>query len=157
MIQIMKAEEKHVPAIGELWWEFMLVHQQADPIYTPREGAVPSFVENHLRRFMKSEDGLALVALDGEKIVGYALAEILPPSPGFKRDKYGEIDQLAVTASHRRTGIGEMLLGEIMKWFQSNNIDRVELQNTAKNPLANSFWQKQGFEIYQYTRFKKIK
>jgi ribosomal protein S18 acetylase RimI-like enzyme len=50
-----------------------------------------------------------------------------------------------------------MLLGEIMKWFQSNNIDRVELQNTAKNPLANSFWQKQGFEIYQYTRFKKIK
>ena len=157
MINIVKAEEKHVPAIGELWWEFMLVHQQADPIFTPREGAIPGFVDHHLRRFMKSEDGLVLVALDGNEVVGYSLAEIVAASPSFKREKYGEIDQLAVTASYRRKGIGKMMYTRIIKWFQSKNIDRVELQTTTKNPLANSFWQKHGFEIYQNNQFKKIK
>ena len=79
-------------------------------------------------------------------------------SPSFKREKYGEIDQLAVTGSYRRKGIGKMLYARIIKWFSSKNIDRVELQTTTKNPLANSFfWQKHGFETYQNNQFKKIK
>ena len=157
MIEIIKAEEKHVADIGNLWWEFMEVHQNADPIFTPREGSIPGFIENHLRRFMKSEDGFVLVALEGEKVIGYALVEIMAASPGFKREKYGEIDQMAITANCRRNGVGEKMFAAIMIWFQSKSINRVELQTTAKNVLANAFWQKHGFEIYQHTLYKKSK
>jgi ribosomal protein S18 acetylase RimI-like enzyme len=156
MIEIVKAEEKHMAEIGQLWWEFILFHQDIDPIYTSLEGAIPGFIENHLRHFMESEDGLVLVAVDGTKVVGYSLSEVHRISPGLKREKYGYIDDMAVTASYRRKGIGEKLFAEITKWFQSKDIDRVELGTLAKNVVANSFWQKQGFTVYRYTLYKEI-
>ena len=156
MIAIVKAEEEHVTAIGKLWWEFMEIHQQADAIFTPREGAIPGFQENYLRRFMRSENGLVLVALDGEKVIGYSLSEIMGPSPGFKREEYGSFDQMAITADYRKKGIGEKMFAEIMKWFESRNIDRVEIQTASRNGMANSFWHKLGFEIFQYNLYKNI-
>jgi len=156
MIEIFRAEEKHVTVIGKLWWEFMIFHQNIDHIFTPHEGSVLGFEENQVRRLMKSEDGLALVVLDGIKVVGYSLAEVHIPNPGFRREKYGYIDDAAVTASHRRKGMGQMMLVEITKWFRANDIKRIELGTLAKNMVANSFWQKQGFTIYRYTLYKDI-
>jgi ribosomal protein S18 acetylase RimI-like enzyme len=155
-IKIVKAEEKHVTAIGQLWWDFMEFHQKVEPIFTPREGSIPGFEENHVRQIMKSEDGLALVALDKGRVVGYSLSEIRGPSPGFKRERYGYVHDMAVTASYRRRGIGEKMLAEITKWFQSKDIERVELGTTAQNVVANSFWQKQGFTVYRHTLYKSV-
>ena len=157
MIEIVKAEEKHVTAVGKLWWEFMIFHQNVEPIFTPREGAIPGFEENQIRRLMKSVDGQVLVALDGTKVVGYSLSEIRGPSPGFKRGEYGYIDEMAVTANYRHKGIGEKMFAETVKWFHSRNIERVEIHTTAKNVVANSFWQKQGFAVYMNTLYKEIK
>ena len=70
MIEIIRAEEKHVTAIGKLWWELMIFHQNIDHIFTPVEGSSLSFEENMVRRLMRSADGLALVALDDAKVVG---------------------------------------------------------------------------------------
>ena len=156
MIKIVKAEEKHVADIGRLWWEFILFHQDIDPIWTPLEGSIPGFIENHLRRFMKSEDGLVLVSGDKGKVVGYSLSEIHRISPGLKREKYGYIDEMAVTANYQRRGIGEKMLADIMRWFQSNDIKRVELGTTTQNLVGNSFWQKQGFMIYMNTLYKNV-
>ena len=156
MIEIVKAEEKHIAEIGQLWWEFILFHQDIDPIYTSLDGAIPGFIENHLRHFMESEDGLVLVAVDGKKVVGYSLSEIHRISPGLKRDKYGYIDDMAVTLNYRRKGIGEMMFTEIMNWFRAKDIRRLELGTLAKNVVANSFWQKQGFTVYRYTLYKNI-
>ena len=142
--------------IGRLWWEFILFHQDIDPIWTPLEGSIPGFIENHLRRFMKSEDGLVLVAGDKGKVIGYSLSEIRRNSPGLKREKYGYIDEMAVTANYQRRGIGEKMLAEIMRWFQSNDIKRVELGTTTQNVVGNSFWQKQGFMIYMNTLYKNV-
>ena len=156
MIEIVEAEEKHIAEIGQLWWEFILFHQDIDPIYTSLDGTIPGFIENHLRHFMESEDGLVLAAVDGKKVVGYSLSEIHRISPGLKRDKYGYIDDMAVTLNYRRKGIGEMMFTEIMKWFRSKDIRRLELGTLAKNVVANSFWRKQGFTVYRYTLYKNI-
>jgi ribosomal protein S18 acetylase RimI-like enzyme len=156
MIEIVRAEEKHVADIGKLWWEFILFHQDIDPIFTFVEDQIPDYIENHLRRFMESKDGLVLVAMDERQTIGYSLSEIRRVTPGLKREKYGYIDQMAVTASYRRLGVGEKIFDEIVKWFKSNDIKRVELGTTAQNVVANSFWQKQGFTVYNYTLYKEI-
>lgn len=156
MIEIVKAEEKHVPAIGQLYWEFIKFHQDIDPIWTPLDNSIPDMVENHLRRFMKSEDGLVLVALEGTRVVGYSLSEIKGLFPGLKREKYGYIDTMAVTESYRREGVGKKMFDEIVKWFQSNEIKRVELGTTAQNLIGNSFWRKQGFTVYMHTLYREI-
>jgi ribosomal protein S18 acetylase RimI-like enzyme len=156
MVEIIRAEEKHVTAIGKLWWEFMIFHQNADHIFTPREGSLTGFEENQLRRLMKSQDGLVLVAMDNGKVVGYSLSEIKDSAPGFRHEKIGFIHDAAVTAGHRRTGIGQKMVGEILAWFNTLGIRHVELQTSARNIVANSFWAKQGFDIYMHIRYKEI-
>ncbi|HEX9896487.1 MAG TPA: GNAT family N-acetyltransferase [Dehalococcoidales bacterium] len=155
-IKVVKAEEKHVADIGKLWLEFLLFHVSIDPIWTPDDNPIPGFIENHLKRFMQSDDWLVLVALDKDRVVGYSLSEIRRNTPGAKRKKYGYIDQMAVTEIYRRHGVGKKMYDEIVKWLQSNDIKRVELGTTAQNLIGNSFWQKQGFTVYMYTLYKSV-
>ncbi len=156
MVEIVRAEEKHVKEMGELWWEFMLFHQNLDTWFTPRQGSIPGFEENQVRRLMKSEDGLVIVALDINKVVGYSLSEIRGPSAAFERDKWVYIHDAAVTEKYRRKGVGEKMLNDIVHWSQLKNIDRIELSTAAQNLVGNSFWQKQGFKIYMNTLFREI-
>jgi len=155
MIEIVRAEECHVSEIGKLWLEFIRFHQDIDPIFTPRDDALPGFEEYLVRRLMKSEDGLVLIALDKGRAVGYSLAEI-HFSKGLKREKFGYVDEVAVTASHRRRGVGEKMLGEIMEWFHLKDIDRAELEVTAKNQVSYSFWKKHGFIDYKHMLYREI-
>lgn len=156
MIEIVRAEEKHVLDIGKLWWEFMLFHQSIDPWFTPRDGSIPGFEENQVRRLLNSDKGQVLVAVDDGKMVGFSLSEIQGPSAGMQREKWGYIDTVAVTADYRCKGVGQKLLVEILAWFRSRGVARVELQTTAQNAVANSFWQKQGFRVYMHRLYREI-
>ena len=155
-IKIVKAEEKYITEIGKLWWEFMIFHQNVDPWFTPREGSIPGFEENQIRRLMRSEDGLVLVSLNRDKVIGYSLSEIKGRSAAFGRDKWGYIHDMAITSKYRRIGVGEKILIEIIKWFHSKNVERIELQAASQNLIANTFWQKHGFTIYMHTLYKEI-
>lgn len=157
MIELVHAEERHLSAIGKLWWEFMLFHRDIDAWFTPREGSIPSFLENHVKRFMSSDKGLVLIAMENEEVVGYSLSEVQGPSPAMKQEKWGYIDQMAVTERYRRRGIGEKMLGEIMAWFKSKGVDRVELELTARNFVSYNFWHKHGFKDYTHRLYLEKK
>ena len=156
MIEIIRAKEGHVSDIGKLFLEFIRFHQDIDPVFTPRDDAVSGFEENLVRRLMKSEDGLVLVALDGVRVVGYSLSEIQEPPKGLQREKFGYVSHLAVTADYRRKGTGDIMLGEIMNWFHSRNVDRIELEITTQNQAARSFWKKHGFTDYMRKLYRQI-
>ena len=148
MIEVVRAEEHHVSDIGRLWWEFIRFHKDIDTWFTPQEDSIPGFQEHHVGRFMRSENGLVLVALDNGKVVGYSLSEVRAPSPGMKQDRWGYIDQVAVTANYRREGVGQKMLVEILAWLKSKGVNRVELEVTAQNAIGYSFWRKHGFQDY---------
>jgi ribosomal protein S18 acetylase RimI-like enzyme len=156
MIKIIRAKEQNVTEIGQLYLEFINFHAEIDPIWTPIDNPIPDMVENHLRRFMKSEDGLVLVALVKQQVIGYSLSEIKKVTPGSKRGKYGYVDTVAITESYRRKGIGELMFAEILKWFRSNDINRIEVQTASQSEGANLFWQKQGFTIFQHNWYKNL-
>ncbi len=156
MIKIVKAEERNVPDIEKLWFEFIRFHQDIDPVFTPHDNAFAGFKEEQVQRLMKSEDGLVLVALDRNKAIGYSLSEIKDPPRGLEREKYGYVYDVAVTASYRRSGIGERMFDEIIQWFHFKSIDRVELDIAAKNQVARSFWEKQGLTEYSRKLYKQI-
>jgi len=48
------------------------------------------------------------------------------------------------------------MFDEILKWFRSKNIDRIELEITTKNNVADSFWKKHGFTDYMRTLYRQI-
>jgi len=155
-MEIIRATEDHVSDIGKLWLEFMRFSQYIDPIFKPQDSTIPLFINEYLRPAIEAENSLVLVAIDEGKVIGYSYSLISDPSNLVKRGKYGNIHDLFITASHRRKGIGEMMFVEIMKWFQSNNIDRVELDVITQNQIASSFWEKHGFTNFKSTLYRNI-
>jgi ribosomal protein S18 acetylase RimI-like enzyme len=155
MIEVARAEEEHIREIGKLWWEFMEFHRVTDPVFTPREGAVPG-LEDHVRQLIKSEDAIALAVVGGETVVGFSPSEIRSPSVACAGGSRGYIDTVAVTAGYRRRGVGQKLVTETLRWFGSRGIRRVELETAAANGVANGFWRKQGFEVYRHRLDREI-
>ena len=156
MIKIIEAEEKHIPEITRLWKEFIRFHIDIEPIWIPNEEAEDGQREEQTKPLMASDKGLVQVALDGDEVIGYSLSEIKDPPRGSTRTEYGYIHHMAVTGKYRRTGVGEQMFNEILKWFKSKGIDRIELDITSKNYVSSSFWGKLGFEEYMRTLYREI-
>jgi ribosomal protein S18 acetylase RimI-like enzyme len=156
LIEIIEAKEKHIPDITRLWKEFLQFHVDIEPIWTPGEGAEDGQREEQTKPLMASDKGLVLVALDGDEVIGYSISEIKDPPPGPIRPVYGYIHHVAVTEKYRRSGVGEKMFNEILKWFKSKGMDRIELDITSKNYVSSSFWTKMGFEEYTRTLYLEI-
>ena len=145
-MEILVATDKHIPGIIELWKEYMDFHKDIDPYLSRGEDGHIKF-ENQLRDLMKSEDTLLLVALDKGHVIGYSLC-LNPRTLVLKSETYGFISDMVVQSNYRRQGIGEQMLAKIYEWFESRNIDRIELTVVAKNQVGYSFWRKHGFKDY---------
>jgi GNAT superfamily N-acetyltransferase len=156
VVEIQRADESHVEAIGVLWWEFLQFHQDIDRIFIADRNSIAGFKNDHLRPHMASEDGLVLVALEETVPVGFSISEIRRVRPGLKREPYGYVDTMAVTWERRRQGIGEKMFGHIIGWLQLKGVQRVELGMDARNIAANEFWREMGFTTYRHEMYKSI-
>jgi ribosomal protein S18 acetylase RimI-like enzyme len=153
-MEIVVAQENHVPEIINLWEEFARFHEPFDPRYPMKDEVRPGY-ETHLREAITAKDAKVLVALDRNRVVGYVIALIRKPPPVFQRERYGYIDEMTVTADYRRRSIGSKLLKEILDWFRSENLDFIELSVAAKNKVGYSFWKKHGFRDYLHHLYLK--
>jgi len=153
-MEILIAHECHIPEIINLWEEFARFHEPFDPRY-PMKDDVRSGYEVHLQKVLAAGDTRVLVALDKGRVVGYAVAMIRKSSPAWRRERYGYIDEMAVTASCRRRGTGTQMLEKIMDWFKSENLDLIELSVAAQNPVGYLFWKKHGFKDYLHHLYLK--
>lgn len=148
-MEITVAEDSHVPGIVEVWKEFMDFHKKIDP-YNERSEDGHIHMEKYLRDSMNSQDAIVLVALDDDSVVGYSISAIGKRHPVFQQDTQGVIHDMAVKSDYRRKGVGGEMLAKIHEWFQSRNIDRIELSVAAKNQIGYSFWKKHGFQDYTH-------
>jgi ribosomal protein S18 acetylase RimI-like enzyme len=154
-MEIIKAQEKHVPEILVLWEEFARHHEPFDPRYPMRDGVLTGY-ESYMRHEMENKDSRVMVALDDNRVIGYMMAMIREYPPVWRRERYGFIDEMAVTAAFRRRGAATKLLEEALEWFKAEKIDMVELTVAAKNNIGYSFWKKHGFRDYIHHLYLEI-
>ncbi len=153
-MEIVLAEDSHIPRIVEVWEEFARFHEDMDPRYPMVDNARFGY-EEHLKNLMAEADTLVLVALDNGKVVGLSIAQVRKSSPAFKRGRFGFIDEMAVKAEYRRRGVGTQILEKILDWFKSRNIDMIELDVAAANQVGYPFWKKHGFRAYLHRLYMK--
>ena len=146
MAEIIRAEEKHIPEIADLWMLFMRFHQNMDPVYEPPENSTPIFIDEFLRPAMDDENSLVLTALDGDRVVGYSYSLIVEPHKLNKRNRYGIVHDMFVAAEYRHNGIGKNMFNIITDWFRLNDVDRVEVEEMTENKVASVFWEQRGFK-----------
>jgi GNAT superfamily N-acetyltransferase len=53
-------------------------------------------------------------------------------------------------------GIGGQLVSSAVKWFQTKELNRIELSLLAKNETGEIFWKKLGFRVYRLSLFMEI-
>jgi GNAT superfamily N-acetyltransferase len=155
-VEIIHAQSAHIPAIIELWKEFMDYHMAIDPLFTRSDEGGKRF-GNLIAELLDSDKVLVLTAIDERTVVGYAIAEVAMRPPVFRERRYGIISDMAVRSSYRRRGIGKQMLMEIYEWFHSKSIQRIELRVVTENEIGYSFWKKHGFMEYMHVLYLERK
>jgi ribosomal protein S18 acetylase RimI-like enzyme len=148
-VEIAPAADRHIPEIVEIWKEFIDYHRGIDPFFTRREDGHVNF-ERFVRGLIGSDDSQVLVAMDDGSVVAYSIARIGEYPPAYTREVHGLICDMAVKSGYRRQGIGERMLKQMLAWFESRNLKRIELHVVARNTTGYSFWKKHGFKDYMH-------
>lgn len=80
---------------------------------------------------------LWVVAMDGDKLVGYVGSQSVMG--------WADMMNLAVAPSHRRRGIGEALVGELITQLKGMDVTCLTLEVRASNDVAIGLYNKMGF------------
>ncbi|MEU5995231.1 GNAT family N-acetyltransferase [Spirillospora sp. NPDC047418] len=86
----------------------------------------------------------ALVAVEGEEVVGIASWSFLWPAVGLTRSLY--LKELYVTRSRWRSGVGTALMRALFEVAAKHQCSRVEWTTDTDNPDAQQFYAELGFQ-----------
>jgi ribosomal protein S18 acetylase RimI-like enzyme len=75
------------------------------------------------RAQVQNDSSLSLVAVDGERVVGFIISEIMTNSFGL--DQSGWIKIIGVHPKHMGTGIGQSLITQLFKQFKKKRINEI--------------------------------
>jgi len=95
------------------------------------------YITDHVKKY----PGTLKVAESDGKLVGFIRFHLEEGSFG----DYGLIDIIFVEKSHRKQGIGKLLLQEAEKWFRSKGLSRIEATVTNTNMPSISFFKSHGY------------
>ncbi len=154
-MRIIRAETSHIEQIKQVWRGFMEYHQSIDPFYGTTEGGDLKFGE-YITERMGKEDSRVLVAMDGDRLLGYCLCYVQHRPPVFSEVVIGVISDLAVREENRGGGVGGALVEASLAWFRTKSVKRVELRTSAKNDPAIEFYRKHGFWVYDHMMTREI-
>ena len=150
---IRSARRADIGPILDIWKEHMDFHSERYPfLVRSREGHI-KFAQL-LDKHWKDPDWAVFVAEEEGSVVGYCLATVMDYPPVFEVKRYGFIQDISVTGSCRRRGIGAKLLERTEVWFKERGVRRVELQALLANEVSQSFWRARGYAPY-LSRFAK--
>ena len=112
--------------LGEHWGE-------VDPSFNPDLFNIAETYKN---------DFFLVARKDGEIVGTGALVH--------RSDQIGEIVRMSVASKHRRKGIGNLILDELIKIGRENQFTQIILETTETWEDVIAFYMKYGFEITHY-------
>jgi GNAT superfamily N-acetyltransferase len=137
-------------AISMIAADVQAVHAAAHPgVFKPP--STDCFPETEIRALMASPDRSFFVALDGDRAVGYAYAEVQRKADSAIKfaTVHLHLHQMGVLAGSRGRGIGSQLLGAIRDLAKALKISQLTLDMWHFNSLARAFYEVHGFRVVQ--------
>jgi RimJ/RimL family protein N-acetyltransferase len=108
----------------------------------------PADVRRYLRTIERHRDAAVFVAEDGNTIVG-RLSLSRDPHPASRH--VADLG-LMVAASHRRQGVGTLLLEQAVVWARESGVRKLELHVFPWNEPALGLYESFGFEREGYRK-----
>ncbi len=85
----------------------------------------------------QSPFAVTLVAVNGERVIGFINARCIAGECG--------VNDIAVTASARKAGVGTALLDALEKYARAQGAAVIQLEVRASNETAIRFYERRGF------------
>lgn len=153
-------------ARAELWQELGALFTSMNP-HTFRAPATEGLAEWHEEigaAYRDDENKLSLVAETDGALVGFIGAALHEPIDTAGRELQTDfsrrtlhINSLAVTATHRRAGIGSALMQAAEEWGRERGAEVVILETETNNPMSVPFYeQRMGFTAEAFIFRKEI-
>lgn len=164
MVLIREATTKDIPAIVDMWEEFMQNHDETLikentqlKFYLSKNKNAAQNYKKFVQKHIKSKNGIVYMAEVNGKIAGFTLMFIKDEIPIFKIKKIGFGSDLYVKKEFRRMNISSKLTAQAIKWLKKKEIKCVSLTLYNDNKLAHSIYKKWGFFDYKIEMRKLIK
>jgi diamine N-acetyltransferase len=109
----------------------------------------PALIRPMFERWLKDADCRILVARRGETVVGYALLFVRDVAANAlcHERRFVEIDQICVTSTGRRSGVGNELMAAAKRFASDQGITTLELSVWHFNETAQRFFERHGFAL----------
>lgn len=133
MTVVVPVKQQHVPALAELFTEMDHFYGDTPPSRDFQEHGITAAL------FSNPPAAYALVALDDQKLVGFAAYSFLWPAAGVSRSLY--LKELYVLEAHRKAGVGKLLMDEIFVAAKQHQCSRVEWATDEFNINAQKFYK----------------
>lgn len=101
-----------------------------------------AFTKHQIAHLLTHPNSVSLIAKDDHNIIGFIIGAVFP-----EREKFiGHILTIDVYPSHRRMGIGSMLLQQIEKIFIGKGVKTCYLEAREDNVAALNLYRKLGYK-----------
>ncbi len=99
--------------------------------------------------------GVLIVALNEERVVGFANGTIRFTPDYLGSLKIGSITHIFVLEELRKSGTGYKLVDVLEKWFKSKEVHSIELQVISNNLNGIDFWKGCNYQE-ELIQFRKV-
>ena len=104
--------------------------------------------------FSNPPSAYALLAWDGDQLVGFAAYSFLWPAVGLTRSLY--LKELYVIEAARRRGVGNLLMRSLYEIAIKHDCSRVEWTTDRGNPDAQQFYAELGVPVNEAKLFYRL-
>ena len=156
-VTIREGKHSDLQQVSSLWLEMIDVHRSLDDRAWEPAPDGPEKYRECMEKTLALEERVLLVAEVEGEIVGFTHGSLGNSPPPMASRRIGYITDLAVTAGHRRHGIGRQLAETIIQWFAQQDADEVKIGAAIPNQPAVAFWQALGFEPLTYGMGRQLK
>ncbi|MHA7059903.1 N-acetyltransferase family protein [Aquimarina sp. M1] len=102
----------------------------------------------NLSEYIKSDHTEVVVAEINGEIVGSGYGQIRDRNDFFKQNKMGYIGFMYVKEAYRGKGISQQIINYLSNWFETKDMEEIQLDVYDQNQRAIKAYQKAGFEKY---------
>jgi ribosomal protein S18 acetylase RimI-like enzyme len=143
---IRSATRDDYDGVGAVFAEVEQLHRMALP-YIFRAPAGPALNREYFESMVADQDAAWLLAEHDGEIIGFVKVQVLqaPDRPILLPRRYAQVDNLAVRADYRRSGVGRALMERAERWAAERGLREVELNVWEFNQGAIAFYEQLGY------------
>lgn len=150
-MKIRKATKKDLSEIAEISKGLLDYHVQFAKYYAPikNEKERKKHARKYFGKMITARNSKIWVAEHKEKVIGYAIAELVKNPPVLKEKYHGHIKEIYIISKYRGKGIAADFIKEIFAWFKARKMKRAAVLFDSRNKSAKKAYTKAGFRPFQ--------